>query len=71
MVSLSDSSLKGSIALSMMIHCILNEEARRKEQRVSSHNENLIMKRKKRSKYRDSQSNSDDGRAKSWGRSKS
>ena len=51
---LSNSSLEGSIALTMVKDCMLNKEARRKEQGVSSHNEALIMERKGRSKDRDS-----------------
>ena len=50
---------------------MLNEEARRKEQEISSHNEALVMERKRRSKHKDSQSNLDDDYTKLQGRPKS
>lgn len=47
-VSPSNSSLDGLITLAILKNCMLNKEAKRKEQKVSSHNEALIMKRKER-----------------------
>ena len=69
-ISLSNSSLEDLIALAMVKNCMLNKEDRRKEQEVLSHNEALVIERKRRSKHRGSQFNSNDGRTKSQGRSK-
>lgn len=48
MVFINNSSPEGSIALAIVKDCMLNKEARRKEQGVSHHNEALIMERKGR-----------------------